>query len=160
LRASIRKLIPFLAAIVLAFVIVTVTELLGLAPGLFYALAGFVGGILVVAGTLFAFGFLPFEDGHDVQPHETAVSADDWSSWESASDLKLLLGTWHEGLKEDAVLGTVGPLVYSASRTIRIRAPRFESFPVVEVGHVGQLRLIEQASETDPTAQRPVAAER
>lgn len=67
-----RKLLPFLAAILLAFLVAAGRAWLDLSEGVVYALAGFFLGVLLCLGIPFAFGVSPLgaKDGKGLRPPE------------------------------------------------------------------------------------------
>jgi hypothetical protein len=73
-NGMIRKLSPFVAAVLLALVVALLGDT-GLAEGVLYALAGFFGGILCVGGTLVALGLRPSEFVDDIGGEEGVVPA-------------------------------------------------------------------------------------
>ena len=127
-----RKLLPFGAAIFLAFLVVAISRLADLGAGATYALAGFTAGVLVVAGTLFAFERLNrvrVQDADRVKSDIPAVVAD---GDERGQGLVVHMRV-DEGLlvRGNPAIATAGGAV--ASDVLRVE-PSSEAF---EIGHNG-----------------------
>jgi hypothetical protein len=120
-----RKLAPFAAAIVLAFVVVAVSRLTDANSAVFYGFAGFVAGILGVAGTAFALwrpvGRERIQDLSGMQPVEPTRVAPQLVGQVAAANLHVQV-VFH-GLQQD-VLGADGPDIVPAdgARNVHARA--------------------------------------
>ena len=132
MSSRLRKIIPFLAAVVLGLCVAAIANAAEWGPGASYGLIGFVAGILLLAGLSFAFGG-PLKDHRGMHPNEAAVGADHDESRDAASDDDGVF--FAEGLQEDDILACY-PAVVLAGDTVTVYAALSEGFTeVMELGH-------------------------
>lgn len=132
-----RRLIPFLVAILLAFLVAAASEWLGAGAGVVYALAGFFLGALLSWGIPFTLGLRPrvLKDPHGVHPQEAAVVASDAENREAAARHEPFVIV--DGGQENGFANT-GPVVPSAGWTVRVNVFRIERFAeTFKIGHGG-----------------------
>jgi H+/gluconate symporter-like permease len=119
-----RKASPFAAAVALAFVVVTASDA-GLPASVVYALAGFIGGVLAVAGTLVATGVIfgpRVEKFGGVQPIKSADLAPQLISQIATTNIHVKLVVHRVDRLQKDVVVSQAPSVAPADRTLRARA--------------------------------------
>lgn len=134
-----RKLLPFLAAILLAFLVAAASEWLNAPPGLVYALAGFSLGILLAGGIPFALGtpLGGFKQRDGVHAQEAAVVAEQAHNGDAAADHEAFVFT--QNLQEQRLFEE-GPIVLRTGRAVRVDVLSVESVAeAFEVRHSGAL---------------------
>lgn len=134
-----RKLLPFLVAILLAFLVAAVSEWLNAPPGVVYALAGFSLGVLLAGGIPFALRapLSDLKDRNGVHAKEAAVVAEHAENGDSATDHEAFIIT-HD-LQEQRLFEE-GPVVVRAGRAVGVDVLGVESLTeAFGVRHSGAL---------------------
>ena len=148
--ATVRKLVPFAAAVGMAFVIAFGSEVVGWGDALTYALAGITIAGLIVFGTPYAFAeperplAIRLDDDLRVQPEESTVSAGDYESRHSfAGDYLVISERW----KQDVVLRS-GPVISTTGWTGTAPSAFLQLFqePVV-VSHEAEEYLLTRSKQ-------------
>jgi len=127
-----RKVIPFIVALVAAFAITGLAELNEWPSGFVYGLIGFVGGALMFLGIPFAFDFFLFNRRHQVHPHKSAVVAKE-GGYRVALAYDEIAAASHR-LEQDE-FGGLRPFIMATRGTVRV-SPSVEE-PAFERGKVG-----------------------
>lgn len=131
-----RKILPFVAAVLAAFVITGLSQLTEWPSGVVYALIGFAAGALVFLGIPFAFNLFLIGRRNKVHADIAAVVAEERRRGIALAYNDALVTT--KRLKQDE-LGGLRPFIVPAGRAVRVCPPGGKPpLQGVEIRHRGE----------------------